>query len=407
MNIANNDKIKKIASFFAFCLCLFYAVPHYNATVSIAVAICVLMVLFRWKENLAYLGEIPKSFYYALGIYVGSCFLSSIAIGDLASVNASVKILYWALPCFLTFLLCRNHLLDDKLMGYAFHLALLLSVVPAFLDKAKRVTGLYGNPNHFSTMLDILLPFCFIFFFQAIVEKKNKALIFLYAANVFAGSYVLHLTGSRGAILGVLAGAFVLAFCFLSKISRRRTILCLGLCLLLLAGARIYNGIQSVSVPDSWQNKILTEYRSSRKLRTYDTERELILQSSYNMWNDHKLFGVGLDNWSRNYRFRYISPKAKEPRIDMAHNTIAYYFSAGGLVAGFGYCAIMLYLFVFLWEKIKEYPRRFICMGMLWAFMAIFVHGFFDTGITMKIAARLFYACLGIALAEAVVRSQQ
>ena len=36
--------------------------------------------------------------------------------------------------------------------------------------------------------------------------------------------------------------------------------------------------------------------------RGYDYERTLMIQSSYEMWSDHKMFGVGFENWGAQYK---------------------------------------------------------------------------------------------------------
>lgn len=42
------------------------------------------------------------------------------------------------------------------------------------------------------------------------------------------------------------------------------------------------------------------------------------LKSSYAMWEDHKLYGVGFGHWAREYP-NYISPAAREPDLTIPH----------------------------------------------------------------------------------------
>ena len=49
--------------------------------------------------------------------------------------------------------------------------------------------------------------------------------------------------------------------------------------------------------------------------RPYDQERLLLLQSTFHMWENHKLFGIGMGNWQKEYQQHYILPQAKEPTL--------------------------------------------------------------------------------------------
>lgn len=189
---------------------------------------------------------------------------------------------------------------------------------------------------------------------------------------------ILLLTGSRGAVLGIVIGAYLSIF---SKIAWKKVavISALLVCIFAYFG---YNGIQKFS-------------------RSYDYERVVLLESSYNMWKDHKLFGVGLDNWKEYYQKRYILPEAINKKLDMPHNVFAYYFSTTGLVGGIGFCILMLSILVYLVKSsINMSLGNIFCYAMLWATIAITIHGLVDTGITMKSAARLFYACLGLTVSK-------
>ena len=309
-----------------------------------------------------------------------STYLTIVQVNDIKCISETFKIIYWMLPFFLMYFL-SSYAKYEFTACYVFHLALLISSIIGsieYININRRIMGPYGHPNHFGTMLDVLLPFCSCCAWQ--YYKKNRNLFFsiILFINVAWGYMILLLTGSRGAVLGIVIGAYLSIF---SKIAWKKVavISALLVCIFAYFG---YNGIQKFS-------------------RSYDYERVVLLESSYNMWKDHKLFGVGLDNWKEYYQKRYILPEAINKKLDMPHNVFAYYFSTTGLVGGIGFCILMLSILVYLVKSsINMSLGNIFCYAMLWATIAITIHGLVDTGITMKSAARLFYACLGLTVSK-------
>ena len=84
--------------------------------------------------------------------------------------------------------------------------------------------------------------------------------------------------------------------------------------------------------------------------RSYDGERLLLIESSYNMWRDNKLFGIGLTNWKEKYQGQYMLPEAKEPKLATPHNVVMFYFSTTGLIGGFGYVVFSLLILKYLFN---------------------------------------------------------
>ena len=120
----------------------------------------------------------------------------------------------------------------------------------------------------------------------------------------FLGVYTLLMTKTRGAIIGVLIGGVLLAALLYSikKNNVKKTVL------MILVSLAIVGCIGAVTVQSFH--------------RSYDYERVLLLKSSYAMWEDHKLYGVGFRHWAREYP-NYISPAAREPDLTIPHNVIA------------------------------------------------------------------------------------
>ncbi|NJE34561.1 O-antigen ligase domain-containing protein, partial [Megasphaera sp. SW808] len=134
--------------------------------------------------------------------------------------------------------------------------------------------------------------------------------------------------------------------------------------------------------------------------RGYDYERVLLVQSSYKMWNDHKLYGVGYSRWQKEYKEKYISPEAKEPDLPMPHNTFAEYFSTTGVIGGLGYSIFVFGSIIILIKKMKEDITNPYIQALLWVSISILAHGLVDAGLRNKFVARLYFGFWGITLAS-------
>ena len=138
---------------------------------------------------------------------------------------------------------------------------------------------------------------------------------------------------------------------------------------------------------------------AGRAYQKGDIHREYLLQSSYHMWLDHKITGVGLANWAPVYAKSYaVVSEAKY--LEAPHNAVAWFFSATGMIGGCGYVFFLIYYIVLLTRKIKQHSDQWILYAGLWAFIAINLHGMVDMGIILKQGARLLYLMLGLALAS-------
>lgn len=378
-----------------FLLLLTLAMPVFNAVNSIVIALSVLIVIFEYKKiNFVIL---PKTIIISITFFICFLLLASFAINDKESINYAFKFLYWMLPFFVVFYniqLCKN----AKVVLYSFVVALFISSIAViyqyhFLDKF-RPGGLYFQPNHFASMMDVLLPFATIFILKNANECKNKIFVIISFIPVFLGFYSLFLSGSRGGIIGILMGLLLCLICYLlHKIKLSHFIITFLSILILFAGSMFtaYN-----SIPDLFQ-------------RRYDNERLLLIESSYNMWNDHKLFGIGLDNWDEEYDSKYKLPQAKE-KLDMPHNILAFFFSTTGLIGGLGYIIFIGGIFSFLVKHLHDCHDKqmiFIILAMLWALFAINIHGMVDVGLNNKFVMRLFSGALGLTAAYLCLEKQK
>ena len=174
----------RVLPYVYFGLLLVTIAPIYNAITSIIVAGSILVILtmtYKNKEIKRY--SIPKYIWFAFLVFISGITISSIAIHDTKSINECIKTCYWMIPFFMIYIfsLSIDATKIEKISVYAFNIGLFITAMPAvvtFFRTYKRVSGLYGNPNHFASMLDIILPFAIILTIYFAKKKIKQNILF-------------------------------------------------------------------------------------------------------------------------------------------------------------------------------------------------------------------------------------
>ena len=397
-----------------------------NINIGISMGLAGAYIVYRCIKNRSLQDLfIPKENLLGMAVFLGAVLLSSIVIKDLGSVHVAVSYMYWALPFFvitwlgnladiryaavaggivsvfitgafsyiLYYVLLHNYVHPQKdvylhICQYLKNhksglLVVLFSSIVYHMQGVFRWNGRIGafdstNPNFYGTLLIGTLPLL-ILALRSAVLRKNKWLAGLDIAVLLLGCRALWMTGSRGAVAAMFAGCIYILLVY-TLVNKKIKILLAGLALgVVCFGLALNFGI------------------AGRSYQKGDIQREYLLQSSYRMWADHKLTGVGLANWAPVYAKSYILKPANKHLIS-PHNALAWFFSATGIIGAAGYMFFLLYYIVLLTRKIKQQPDSWMLYAGLWAFIAINLHGMVDMGIILKQGARLLYLMLGLAL---------
>lgn len=331
------------------------------------------------------------SFKISYWLFFVSILISSILIMDLDSIKKAFKFLYYSLPFWLMLILTYKNfdksesIIEKALMSSMFIFGVLGIYYLIDLPQGKRLSLLNFGPNALATLLEINLPFIILFTYNILKKTKNLKYKILSFATCLWCFIMLIFTGTRGGIIGFFLGFIFLVFSnFKLKIYYK---LNMKLVLLSLIAIIAFSGLAMDKIDFNFT-------------RPYDMERVRLIQSSYNMWLDNKLVGVGLNNWQENYIQKYILPEARERELEFPHNTIAYFFSTSGIIGGFGFIIFTFGMIFFLLNTLKKYPNNIYVQAMLWSFVAFSIHGLVDAGFLMKQGERLLFTLLGITCAS-------
>lgn len=377
----NKKSIKKIVLFLmAFALSSVVS----NALISIAMGLgilCILMVYIEQKKFPTI--NLPAKIQYSYWLFIGLVMVASILTREYANIDLACDYFYWSIP-FWIILFLHPEQDNQEFFTYGLIFSILFtslySVYQFIIQPAEKRIGGFAFPNFYAVFLILTLPFLIMYLVENYKAISKKLSVKLTAATVVLGLFALYLTGSRGACLSFCLAAMVLLF--FARNYKRGMVLKADILAMLVVLIAVMLGLG---------------FRGEVK-RSYDMERVYLLQSSYKMWQDHKIIGVGLNDWKDQYHHKYILKQAKERNLVIPHNTIAWFFSATGLVGGIGYLIFLIGTFVALVQAIRKNPDNWLLYAMLWSYLAFSMHGMVDVGITMKTSNRLFFMLLGFSL---------
>jgi len=122
-------------------------------------------------------------------------------------------------------------------------------------------------------------------------------------------------------------------------------------------------------------------------------------RSSWAMFREHPLLGVGPDNFLYHYRGRYILPAAwEEPHLSQAHNILLDYATRMGIVG----LAAGAWLQVTFWRtalplrRLADPDRRALALGLMCSMVSFLSHGFVDASYFLIDLAFAFFLTLGV-----------
>ena len=381
---------------FLICLYIFFLCSTIsNAGYSISLSLLLIFAMVEIVKKKIKIKIPPFSFDIIYLAFFGLLIIAAVGSGEKEAIESTLQFFYYTIPFIFLYLVFQYRFCERALQVGIFSAAVVLIGFSAYqfitLPIGTRISSIFVSPNRLPMVLEVFFPFMGSFLFMYYKRENRNFIVFIKMGVVLLLTVIaLLLTQSRGGIIGI---AFGFLFLLIVRFSFLQT-----------SGGKLKKGfiflstIIFISGIGGWATQNILQ-------RSYDMERILLLKSSYEMWSDHKLYGVGFDRWDEEYQEKYISPVAKEKKLDMPHNTVAFFFSATGSVGGIGYLLFIFGTIIILVKKMIDYPENMYLQAMLWAFIAMFAHGLVDAGITNKFAARLLFGFLGITMASLRINS--
>ena len=251
-----------------------------------------------------------------------------------------------------------------------------------------RLRSIYGSPNNVALYLDRLLPLlAAVLLFGSRPTHGLRRL--LYGLALLPVALALLLTFSKGALFLGIPASLVVVFWIWQRRAGRRTWPWLAAAL--VAGA----------VAISLASRIPSLAARLDFFGATGVFRLNLWQSAVNMFIDHPLLGVGLDNFLYLYRGRYILDAAwQEPNLNHPHNIVLDFATRLGL---FGLLAggwLIWEAFRALRQGIRRAHAQWlpVAAGFAGSLAAMLAHGLVDHSFFLIDLSYIFFLTLGVAV---------
>jgi O-antigen ligase len=263
----------------------------------------------------------------------------------------------------------------------------------------QRVQGSFGHPNQYAGFLATLMPLALV---VMVMRGFPTPMRWLAAAAVATSVPALVFSYARGAIAGVVLGTIV----WLAFVRPRTAVF-----------AAVVVAIAGVLLAPPALKDRLTSPEAGGDL----VIREDIWSAAVEIYSQHPLFGVGLDNFSEAYAAlpSNLSNAAQRRLLHQseilvpphAENLYLNVLAEQGIV---GIAALLVLVVtalgtVFRGRRLRDASGRGVCLGLGAGIMALGIHSLFEVTLISEVSLPLFgllgAAAVFVALGEAEERS--
>lgn len=351
------------------------------AGTNIAICLAAVLAAIRYYKEPVKI-SLDKGLKKAIIFFFAASLISVIfAYYPLIALNKTANYLYRMLPLFLAVAFIKNR-------QQLYQVILIMAVSITLADIAAIWQGLHGNlrAEGFSAnamiMAGFLLQMIPFLLFITLEGKflSDKARI-TYFLVFFLSCIAMIYNGTRGAWVAV--GVSILLGVSCMKVSKKIVVgLIVLLCIsdvLLMQIPRVNDRVHSMTNMSDQSN----------------AERLVLWQSSWQMFVDHKITGIGTGNFEKLYVGKYMLPAAKA-ELSNAHNIYLHALAEGGVI---GFSAL-LYLFSYIlyqsYTKLKKVKTRTWGLVTLLFTISLMLQGFTECNFVDSAVIRMYWFLLGL-----------
>ncbi len=216
-----------------------------------------------------------------------------------------------------------------------------------------RVNGTLGNAAYLGTyaLFNIFIAGFFLVR-ESFTTTGERVRVAIYGTIVLLQTFVLYHTATRGAMLGLLAGAILTMF-FIAIFERERKVLRMSAVGILLAIVLFIGGFIAMRnaqfVKDS---PVLARFGAISLTEQTTKSRFMIWGMAIEGFKERPVLGWGMENF--NYVFnKYYNPNmhGQEQWFDRAHNVFFDWLIAGGLPALLAYLTLFGGAVYYIWRR--------------------------------------------------------
>lgn len=247
-----------------------------------------------------------------------------------------------------------------------------------------RLSSFYHFPTRIGMMMDMFIPFTAAFMKYYWTRTRIR---YVAIALIFLEILCLLLAEVRGSVMAVAAASVAVAVVWLAQ-NRHKISARLQRRLLFIVAALALSAVGYVLL-----------LRWGNPFAMIGGERFMMWESSFHMWLDHPLVGIGLNEWQAAYAEGIYHPaESREAGQVMPHNVFIYFFATAGTIGGLAYIAYCSLMLAYLRDNTKKWADNPFSWAMLFMFIAVTVHGMVDQTFILKLTGRIFHMLLGVGI---------
>lgn len=355
----------------------------------------IIAALFFFMEVLNFRKIVPNlkmTNVYFLISYIslyGCMFISQLINGDYAGIVILLHWLVYSLSMWIIWYICGSYsnLRYCKmgiLLGTLLASAMAISQYVRNPDLLFLIKGTYGYHNTLGAMMMLAIPVLLGAFFEA----KKFLLKILYLSVIALAVVSIVISGSRGAMISLMVA------------------LLLGTLIILIRtfhSGILRKGVKSIIVSFFVIVMCLIGVYQTQSTKSglseIGGERIFMIQSSLEMWNDHKLTGIGISNWEDNYYGEYHINGSQEKGLTYDHNLLTYSLATSGIIGTIGYLLSIISMIIGFYKTYKVSQNPMLILGLFVSFVAFVFHCQVNPDIQNNTIPRFYYALIGLAMA--------
>lgn len=235
-----------------------------------------------------------------------------------------------------------------------------------------RVDGTLGNAIYLAVYMLFHIFIAILFLWR---EWKSVLLRWVYGLLILVQAFILYYTATRGAILGLLGGLFILAALNIrnkeDQLVKKISIAILVGLVVLVGGFTIFKNAAFIK-----NNPVLSRF-SSLNMEAIKTQgRYFVWPMALEGFKERPLLGWGQENFSYVFQEHYSPEMFRlEPWFDRAHNIFLDWAIAGGFLGLLSYLALYLAFLYLIWKAGQfSHTEKSILTGLVAAYS---FHNFF------------------------------
>lgn len=236
-----------------------------------------------------------------------------------------------------------------------------------------RVDGTFGNATYLAVYMLIHIFVAGLYMYR---NRKDSTLKWTYALLILGQLFILYHTATRGAILGLIGGVFVIALLNVrNKEDKAVRKMSLGILVAVLAVVGGFFLLKDTSFVTS--SPVLSRFSTISTEELKSGGRSFVWPMALKAVGEKPIFGWGQENFLYVFQEKYDPQMFNlEPWFDRAHNIFLDWMVAGGVLALLAYLSLYLTFLILVWKKDANFTHfeRSVLTGLLAAY---FFHNLF------------------------------